>query len=112
MNVILQTAIAATIAAIIFGSAWLIVIPYIRLQMKRKESRAHMPQAEEIWVQDDGILYIDEVNQSGVNIMTITVAKDGTQNFQRWKDSWEEWHARLHTRTVFFTGQKRPLGNF
>jgi hypothetical protein len=102
--------IGIALGVLILVLTQLVVIPYIRLQAKRRESFEHVPQPEEIWVQDDGILYIDGVNQSGVELMTISITKDGTRNFQRWKDSWEDWHARIHSRTVFFTGQKRPLG--
>jgi lipopolysaccharide export LptBFGC system permease protein LptF len=111
MNVILQIMIGAIASIIMLILVLLVVIPYIKLQAKRREARGHTPQPEEIWVQDDGILYVDNVNQQGVELMTITIAKDGTKNFQRWRDSWPEWHERLRVRTVFFSGQRRPLGN-
>lgn len=111
MNLILQMTIGTIIFLVMLMFVLIVVIPYIKTQAKRREGRGHTPQPEEIWVQDDGILYIDGVNQSGVELMTITIAKDGTKNFQRWKDSWPEWYERLKVRTVFFTGQRRPLGN-
>lgn len=111
MNLIIQVMIGAVIGLVLLSITLLVVIPYIKLQFRRREARGHTPQPEEIWVQDDGILYVDGVNQHGVELMTITVAKDGTRNFQRWRDSWPEWHERLRVRVVFFSGKRRPLGD-
>lgn len=88
--------------------AWLLIqfllVPYIRLQIRRRASREHTPQPEEIWVQDDGILYIDAVSPSGVELLTY----DG-RTILKWQDTWDQWHDRLKKRTVWFTGQRRPL---
>lgn len=90
--------------------AWLLtqflILPYIKLQMRRRESREHIPQAEEIWVQDEGMLYIDAVSASGVELMTFDPIN---KTLHRWKDSWPEWQQRLKVRTVFYTGRREPL---
>lgn len=111
MNTIYYAGIAVIVALSIMTLTQFVIVPYVRLQIKRRASFEHIPQPEEIWVQDDGILYIDGVNQSGVELMTIILNNDGTKRLERWKDSWDDWQARLHARTVFFTGQKRPLGD-
>ena len=81
--------------------------PYLVLQARRKASKDHAPQPEEIWMQDDQLLYIDGVNATGVELMCFD---PDTRQFHRCKDSWDEWKARLKARTVWFTGQSRPLG--
>jgi hypothetical protein len=81
--------------------------PYLMLQARRRESRSHIPKPQEIWMQDGGMLYITGVNDSGVEIL----AYDGAGKVSKWKDSWPEWHERLRLRSVWFTGNTRPLGN-
>jgi hypothetical protein len=83
-----------------------LAVPWFRLYARRRESWAHVPLPEEIWVQDDGILYIEGVSESGVEILSIDSV---TRRPERWKDSWAEWRARLRARTVYFTGTRRPL---
>lgn len=110
MKLILQIMIGGIGVIGMLALTLLVIIPYIKLQAKRREARKRIPQPEEIWVQDDGILYVDSVNEFGVELMTITLSNDGRKNFQRWKDTWPEWNERLRIRTVFFSGERRPLG--
>jgi hypothetical protein len=67
-----------------------------------------MPQPEEIWMQDDALLYVDSVNTTGIELMSFD---PDTKQFHRWKDTWSEWQERLKVRTLWYTGQRRPLGN-
>ena len=92
---------------LVIDSIYFVVLPYARLERRRRASRKHTPQAEEIWVQDGDLLYIDAVSPTGVEIMHWD-ADNRTMN--RWKDTWEEWRERLDRRTVWFTGMKKPLG--
>jgi hypothetical protein len=105
---ILQIAITIIILIVIFLLLQFVLVPYIRLQIRRKASRDHRPQPEEIWVQDDGIIYIDAVGPTGVEIMTFD---PNTHTFHKWKDTWADWERRVQMRTVYYTGQRRPLGN-
>ena len=84
-----------------------VILPYFVLQRRRAASASHVPQPEEIWVQDDSIFYVDTVSPTGVELMSLDPQ---SKQFMRWKDSWPEWQQRLKSRTVFFTGNKRPLG--
>lgn len=84
------------------------IIPYIKLQLRRRESRLHMPQPEELWMQDGALLYIDNVNTTGVELMSFD---HDTKQFHKWKDTWEEWNRRLKVRTVWYTGQRQSLGS-
>jgi hypothetical protein len=86
--------------------AQFLILPYIKLQMRRRESWTHTPQPEEIWMQDSDLLYVDAVSSSGVELMSYDV-KNGT--FFKWKDTWDEWNKRLKMRTLWYTGQRRPL---
>ena len=89
-----------------------VVVPYVRLQRMRAASRLHSPQPEEIWVLDEGIMYINAVTPTGVEILyTCTHPATGKPEISQWKDTWEDWQKRLQLRTVYFTGQRRPLGN-
>jgi len=84
-----------------------VVIPYVRLSMKRHEAMTHIPTREEIWVQNDQLLYIDEVNASGVELLAYD---SRTNQAYRWSETWDQWQHRLNSHTLFYTGQKRPLG--
>lgn len=105
-----QALFSALLVMLLIG-IWLItqyaLVPYIRLQRRRSTSRQHSPQPEEIWVQDEGLLYIDAVGPTGVEIMTFDPR---TKQLNKWKDTWPEWQKRLEMRTVWFTGERRPLG--
>jgi hypothetical protein len=83
-----------------------VVEPYIKLQQRRKQSRLHNPEPFELWVQDDGMLYIAAVSQQGVELISFDPI---TRQPSRWVDSWDAWRERLRTRVVFFSGQKREL---
>jgi hypothetical protein len=86
-----------------------VVVPYIVLRLKCAESRKHAPQPDELWYQDGGLLYIINTDAQGVEIMHATPNDKGGTDTGTWKDTWEEWNKRLRVRTVFYTGERRPL---
>lgn len=100
-------AIQALVLVVLWAILQFLVLPYVRLQQKRAAARKHKPQPEEIWVQDDGIIYIHKVDASGVEWLTFAPE---TKEFTAWKDTWGQWAERLELRTVWFTGQRQPLG--
>lgn len=91
---------------------WLVVqfvlIPYLRVEIRRRRSRNHTPQPEEIWTYEGGILYIDAVGPTGVEVFMIDPK---TRTPYKWKDTWPEWQQRLRVKVLWYTGQRRPLGN-
>ena len=100
--------LAAGVALIVIALiVFLVVVPYFKLQALRRKSWEHVPQPQEIWMQDDALIYINDVNPTGVLI----VSMDSRGRATTWKDTWEDWHKRLRSRTLWYTGQKRPLGN-
>jgi hypothetical protein len=82
-------------------AAWFVLVPWLRLSLRRRASREHRPQPMEIWVQDDALLYIEAVDATGVELLTF----DRQKHVHRWKDTWADWNTRLQNRTVWFTGQ-------
>ena len=86
-------------------AAYFVLVPWLRLTMRRRASRKHTPQPTELWVQDDALLYIEHVDATGVELLTF----DRQRHMHRWKDTWADWTTRLQNRTVWFTGQARPL---
>lgn len=101
----------AIVLLVIFTLALLMLfvfVPYIKLQMRRRDAWTHIPQPEEIWVQNKGILYIDATDAMGIDI--IALDPESGRGVHKWKDTWEEWQKRLKAHTVFYTGQRRPLG--
>jgi len=92
--------------SILFLLVYFIFIPYAQLQARRRLSRMHIPQVQEIWVQDDTILWIAAVTPVGVEIISPDPV---TKKATRWRDSWEDWYRRLDVNTVFYTGERRPI---
>lgn len=86
---------------------WYVVRPYFILRRKQREALAHRPQPEELWVHNKELFYIDYVNDLGVGIIKIDAK---TKQPYKWREPWPEWHARLVTQTLFWTGMKGPLG--
>lgn len=84
---------------------WFVLRPFIQQELRRRVSRQHRPQPQELWLQDhDMLLYITNVGPNGVSI-----AYYNGQKLEQWTDSWEDWERRLYARTVIFTGKKSPL---
>ena len=80
----------------------------LRLELRRHASRRHRPCAHELWRQDDGLLYIENVTASGVTLL----AYDPVQrNATRWVDSWAAWNERLRRRVVVYTGRSAELAH-
>jgi hypothetical protein len=84
----------------------LLVVPYIKLERKRNASKMHIPQPQEIWVQDDDLLYIESVDAAGIDLMAVN---GKTKAVSKWKDSWTDWGQRLENKVLYFTGQQRQL---
>lgn len=99
---------SAVILTIVVTVGVLLVFPWFRLEYRRRRSRKIRPKPEQIWMQDEDILYIDAVDQFGVELIHWG---PGAKGINRWKDSWPEWELRLKTRVVWFTGATSPLGN-
>lgn len=97
-----------TVLLVTWLAAQFVLVPFIRQEMRRRAARKHTPQPEEIWVQDDELLYIDATSPSGVEIIHWD-AQGKTVN--RWKDTWPEWQKRVSARNLWWTGQRKPLGN-
>lgn len=85
-----------------------VLLPWMRLEFRRRRSRKIRPRPMQIWMQDDDLLYIDAVDQFGVEIIHWG---DGAGSINKWKDTWAEWEERLRVRSVWYTGTQRPLGN-
>ena len=83
-----------------------VIEPFVLLQRRRQQSRSHAPQPEEIWVQDDGILYVAGVNDEGVELLSYDA--EGGKLYQ-WRDTWQEWNHRLRVKACYFSGQRKPL---
>jgi hypothetical protein len=83
-----------------------VAVPYVRLQRRRRDSRRHIPEPQEIWVQDDGVIYVDAVTTMGVELMAFN---DQSRTYYRWRDSWDDWNKRLRVKTCYFTGERTPL---
>ena len=86
----------------------IVVLPWIRLELKRRASRSIRPVAQQIWVQDGELLYVTDVNPTGVELMSWNSER---REVNRWKDTWPEWQRRLEIRSIFYSGEKRPLGD-
>jgi hypothetical protein len=97
---------SAAVGTVLIGLVQFVVVPFIKVEIRRRTSRARIPQPMDIYQQDDTILYIVEVGPTGVELMSVDPI---TRSVSQWKDSWESWQKRLQLRVVYFTGQRRPL---
>jgi len=88
--------VVGLVVAVIAGCQF-VLVPWLRLAARRRESRAHMPQPEELWVQDDGLLYISAVSAEGVELLTLDAQ---TKRLHQWMDTWPEWQRRCKLRTI------------
>lgn len=101
-------AVGLFLLVVLVAVALLVALPYITLEYKRRKSRAIRPQPEQIWMQDEDLLYIDSVDGTGVEIIHW---ERGGSTINRWKDTWPEWEVRLRARVLWYTGVRRPLGD-
>jgi hypothetical protein len=83
-----------------------VIEPFVLLQRRRQHSRSHAPQPEEIWVQDDGILYVAGVSAQGVELLSYDA--EGRKLYQ-WRHSWQEWNHRRRVKACYFSGQRKSL---
>lgn len=104
----MQLVIGIVIGIVLLALGQFLVLPWYRIELRRKSSRTHAPQPEELWMQDEQLLYITAIGPTGVEIMQYDPV---TKQMNKWKDTWPDWQARLHTRVLWFTGERRPLGN-
>jgi hypothetical protein len=98
--------IAAVIVLVLVLVIVYVLVPYRRLRKARANSREHLPQANEIWIQDDQLLYIEHSDVTGVECLAFD---PDTKTPYRWKDTWTAWNERLDKRVVYFTGQRQSL---
>jgi len=85
-----------------------VFVPFLRLEIRRRRARAHTPQQEELWVQDGELLYIDATSPTGVEIIHWDA---NGKTINKWKDTWPEWQERVRARALWYTGQRKALGN-
>jgi hypothetical protein len=105
---VIGAVIAVIVTLIVLLALFFVALPYARLQAKRREAWGRIPQPEELWVQNKGLLYIDATDATGIDL--ISIDPESGRQVHKWKDSWEDWQRRLKAHTVFYTGQRRPLG--
>jgi hypothetical protein len=103
---VMQLAVLVVCSGILLLLLVFVLLPWLRLELRRRQSQGVRPEAEQIWMQDGDLIYIDYVDRTGVGIIAYSAA--GGAN--KWKDTWPEWQQRCRYRSMWFTGQKRPLG--
>jgi hypothetical protein len=84
----------------------LVAMPLLKLEYRRRASRSHRPMAMELWMQEGSLIYIENVDDQGVHLLTLDTA---TKQLLKWTDSWSVWNARLRLRIVVFTGRSAAL---
>lgn len=102
----LQTLLILIPGVMLIALIFFVAVPFVRLEMRRRQSRKVAPSPEQIWIQDGDLIYIDFVDSTGVGI----ISSLGNGNVVKWKDSWPQWRQRLQDRVLWYTGQSRPLG--
>jgi hypothetical protein len=85
-----------------------LLIPYLKIRARREASLRHMPQAQEIWLQEGALLYIDFVSTNGVDWFAVD---EETRAVTKCHDSWEEWKMRIKVNDCYYSGQQQPLGD-
>ena len=81
----------------------LVGLPYLRLELRRHQSRQHRPMPQELWLQDrNQLLYIEGVTPQGVELLSFDASQ---RQLLRWTDSWPAWRERLRVRVVWYTGR-------
>jgi hypothetical protein len=96
-----------TAAVLLLALVMLLLVPWARLELRRRGSRQHRPCAQELWLQDrDQLLYVEAVTEAGVHLLTLDPSR---QQLLRWTDSWPVWRERLRVRVVWFTGRTEAL---
>jgi len=81
-----------------------VLAPWLKLELRRRRSRHIVPAAGQVWAQDDGVLWVESTDATGVWLVTLHA---GT--LRRWQDTHEAWRERLNRRALWFTGQRREL---
>lgn len=85
-----------------------LLVPYLKLRARREMSLRHMPQPQEMWIQEGFLLYIDLVSPNGVDWFAVD---EETRGVTKCHDSWEEWKRRIVINDCYFSGQRQPLGD-
>ena len=96
------------VALLIFGGARFLLIPYLKLRQRREASLRHMPQPQEIWIQEGFWIYIDLISPNGVDWFGVD---EETRGVTKCHDSWEDWKRRIVINDCYYSGQRRPLGD-
>lgn len=95
------------VGGVMLLACWQLVgLPYVRLAIRRRQSRKHIPQAGEIWIQPGAMLYVEAVGPIGVEVMAVD---EETKAVSKWRDDWQQWQQRLSVNGAYFSGQSRPL---
>jgi hypothetical protein len=100
MMLALYAALTVTLAAL----ARYVLIPWCRLEHRRRQSRGVSVAANQLWVQDNDLLWVESVDKTGIWIVTLSGGKA-----HRWQDSHVSWQRRIRNRVLWFSGQSRPL---
>jgi len=96
---------AVLIVLAVVGAVYFVLVPWLRMELRRKASREHRPQAHELWVQEGVLLYIEAVDPKGIELVTF----DKQKQLHRWRETWGDWERRLRLRVVWFSGQRGQL---
>lgn len=96
--------IEVALAALALVALRYVVWPWARLEHRRRRSRMVKPAVGQVWVQDDALVWIADVNVTGVSCVTLHDGK-----LRRWEDSHASWAHRVNNRVLWFTGQTRAL---
>ncbi len=73
-----------------------IIVPWLRIQYRRRQSRRVKPRADQIWIQEGAYLIVKNVNQHGIEL----TALDG-QARETWFEPWHQWHQRLKINVCY-----------
>jgi hypothetical protein len=92
---------AAVAFAVLRWALW----PWAQLEHRRHRSRAVQPAAGQLWRLDDGLLYVVEVNVSGIRLL---YTAPGGRTLA-WTEDHQQWQQRLANRVCWFSGQTREL---
>jgi hypothetical protein len=85
----------------------LVAMPMLKLEFRRRVSRHHRPQPQELWLQDrTELLYVEGVDYAGVHLLALDPSRG---QVIRWTDSWPTWSERLRRRVVWYTGRSGIL---
>jgi len=98
--------VIATLSIVLLLTLLCIGVPMLKLEYRCRVSRSHCPMAQELWLQEGSLIYIESVDEQGVHILTLDPSRG---QLLRWVDSWPAWRERQRVRCVWFTGRRAAL---